>query len=160
LKARVHSILAETKKSPAWMAWSRVACGLALLAAFVAVEPSLAVLFTYAQRQIVQPIAAEMRTAPGKIENRAKTTRKGKLPRASNLSSAGPSVANPSEAHADSSTASNAAPPLPTLSDGGPQLLHRGSAASRKVASQQIVIPIDDASGQSAKGGDRDHQPF
>ena len=27
LKARVHSILAETKKSPAWLVWSRLACG-------------------------------------------------------------------------------------------------------------------------------------
>jgi beta-lactamase regulating signal transducer with metallopeptidase domain len=160
LKARVHSILAETKNSPPWLVWSRVACGLALLAAFVAIEPSLAVLFTYAQRQIVQPIAAEMRTAPGKIETRAKTIRKGKLARASSLSSAGLSVANPSEApeSADSSTASNAAAPSSTLSDGGPQLLHRGSTASAKGASPQTAIPIDDPSGQTVKGSDRGPQ--
>ena len=34
LKARVHSILTETKKSSAWLVWSRIACGLALLAGF------------------------------------------------------------------------------------------------------------------------------
>jgi beta-lactamase regulating signal transducer with metallopeptidase domain len=155
LKARVHSILAETKNSPAWLVWSRVACGLALLAAFVAIEPSLAVLFTYAQRQIVQPIAEEMRTAPGKIETRAKTTRKGKLLRGSN-----PSVANVSETpeSADFFTPLNAGAPSPTLSNGGPQLLHRGSTASTKVSSRQTVISIDDPAGQAAKGRDGDHQ--
>jgi beta-lactamase regulating signal transducer with metallopeptidase domain len=160
LKARVHSILAETKNSPAWLVWSRVACGLALLAAFVGIEPSLAVLFTYAQRQIVQPIAAEMRSAPGKIETRAKTARKGKLLRGPSLASASQSVATPSEVpeSADSSTPPSAGAASPTLSDGGPQLLHRGSTASGKVASRQTVIPIDDPSGQAAKGGDRDHQ--
>ena len=79
LKARVHSILAETKKSPAWLIGFRVACGLALFAGFVAVEPSLGVLLTYAQRQIVQPLAAEIRTAPLKPDARAKVTGKGKL---------------------------------------------------------------------------------
>jgi beta-lactamase regulating signal transducer with metallopeptidase domain len=161
LKARVHSILAETKKSPAWLVWSRVACGLALFAAFVAIEPSLAVLFTYAQRQIVQPIAAEMRTTPGKVDTRAKTTRKAKLLRGSSLASAGLSVANPSAAapeSADFSTPSNATAPSPTLSNGGPQLLHRGSTASTKISSRQTVIPIDDPAGQTAKGRDGDHQ--
>ncbi len=160
LTARVQSILAETKDSPAWLAWSRVACGLALLATFVAIEPSLAVLFTYAQRQIVRPIAAEMGTTSGKIETRAKTTRKGKLLGGSTLASAGLSVANPNETpeSVDSSTMPNAGAPSPTLSDGGPQLLHRGSTPSGKLSSRQTVIPIDDPSGQAAKGGDRDHQ--
>jgi beta-lactamase regulating signal transducer with metallopeptidase domain len=160
LKARVHSILAETKNSPAWLAWSRVACGLALLAAFVGIEPSLAVLFTYAQRQIVQPIAAEMSAAPGKIDTRAKTTRKTRLLRGATPASASLSVANPSEApeSADSSVPPNAGAPSPTVGDGGPQLLHRGSAGSTKASSRQTVIPIDDPSGQSAKGGDHDPQ--
>jgi beta-lactamase regulating signal transducer with metallopeptidase domain len=160
LKARVHSILAETKNSPAWLAWSRVACGLALLAAFVGIEPSLAVLLTYAQRQIVQPVAAEMRTAPGKMETRTKTTRKGKLLRTTSRASAGLPVATPSEApeSPDSSTPPIAGVPSPTLTDGGPQLLHRGSTASGKAASRQTVIPIDDPSGQAAKRGDRDSQ--
>jgi beta-lactamase regulating signal transducer with metallopeptidase domain len=160
LKARVHSILAETKKSPAWLVWSRVACGLALLAAFAGIEPSLAVLFTYAQRQIVQPIAAEMRAAPSKIDTRAKTTRKAKLLRGSTLASASLSVADASEApeSADSSAPLNAGAPSPTLSDGGPQLLHRGSTGSTRASNRQTVVPIDDPSGQAAKGGDGDHQ--
>lgn len=160
LKARVRSILAETKKTPAWLVWSRVACGLALLTAFVAIEPSLAVLFTYAQRQIVQPVTAEMPLTPGKVETRAKTTRRAKLLRGSGLASANESVANPSESPESvaSSTPANAVAPAPTLSDGGPQLLHRGSTAPAKVSSRQTVIPIDDPSGQAAKAGDHDHQ--
>jgi beta-lactamase regulating signal transducer with metallopeptidase domain len=160
LKARVHSILAETKNSSAWLVLSRVVCGLAVLAALVGIEPSLAVLFTYAQRQIVQPIAAEMRAAPGKIDTRAKVTRKAKLLRGSTLASASLSVANSSGASesADFSAAPNPGAPSPTLSDSGPQLLHRGSTASTKASSRQTVIPIDDPSGQSAKGGDHDPQ--
>jgi beta-lactamase regulating signal transducer with metallopeptidase domain len=157
LKARVHSILAETKKSPAWLIGSRVACGLALLAGFVAVEPSLGVLLTYAQRQIVRPLAAEIRTAPP-ADTRAKATRKGKL-RGASLASAGVSVANVSQTPEStvSSAPQNADISASTPSDGGPQLLHRGSAAPAK-ASQQTVIPIDDPSGQTAKAGDHDHQ--
>ena len=155
LKARVHCILAEGKNTPAWLVWSRVACGVALLAAFVGIEPSLAVLFTYAQRQIVQPIAAEMRATPGRIGTRVKTARKAKLLRGSS-----PSAATVSEMpeSADFSAAPNTGDPAPKISDGGPQLLHRGSTASAKVSSRQIVIPIDDASGQAVKGGNGDYQ--
>ena len=160
LKARVHSILAETKKSPAWLIGFRVACGLALFAGFVAVEPSLGVLLTYAQRQIVQPLAAEIRTAPVKPDARAKVTGKGKLLRGPSLASAGLSVANVSQTPESTvvSAPQNANISASTAGDGGPQLLHRGSAAPAKASGQQIVIPIDDPSGQTAKAGDHDHQ--
>jgi beta-lactamase regulating signal transducer with metallopeptidase domain len=160
LKARVHSILAETKKLPVWLLWSRLACGLGLLAAFVAIEPSLAIIFSYAQRQIVQPIAAESPITPSKMETRAKTTRKARPLRRSDLASSNESVASSSEAAESvaSATAPNTGLPAPTLSDAGPQLLHRGSTAAAKVSSRQTVIPIDDSSGQAAKGGDHDHQ--
>src|SRR5579859_1070394 len=159
LKARVHSILAETKKLPVWLLWSRVACGLGLLAAFVAIEPSLAILFSYAQRQIVQPSAAESPITLSKME-RAKTTRKARALRGSGLASSKESVASPSEAAESiaSATQPDAGPLAPTPGDAGPQLLHRGSTAPAKVSSRQTVIPIDDSSGQAAKGGDHDHQ--
>jgi beta-lactamase regulating signal transducer with metallopeptidase domain len=159
LKARVHSILAETKKSSAWLIGSRVACGLALLAGFVAVEPSLGVLLTYAQRQIVQPLAAEMRTTPAKADKIAKTTRRGRLSRTLTPASGDSSVANAGETpESTQSFASRNMDVSPsTQSDGGPHLLHRGSA-SGKASAQQTVIPIDDSSGQSAKAGDHDHQ--
>jgi beta-lactamase regulating signal transducer with metallopeptidase domain len=159
LKARVHSILAETKESSAWLIGSRVACGLALLAGFVAVEPSLGVLLTYAQRQIVRPLAAEIGTVSPKPDTRAKAPRKGKL-RGASLASAGVSVANVSETPESTvfSEPQNANISASTPSDGTPQLLHRGSAAPAKASRQQTVIPIDDPSGQTAKAGDHDHQ--
>ena len=42
-----------------------------LLAGFAAVEPSLGVLLSYAQRQIVQPLAAEMRAGSPWSRNRS-----------------------------------------------------------------------------------------
>jgi beta-lactamase regulating signal transducer with metallopeptidase domain len=112
LKARVHSILAETKKSPAWLIGSRIACGFALLAGFVAIEPSLGVLLTYAQRQIVQPFAAENRTTPATPDTKAKATRRGRLSRGANAATGDLPLANVSETpeSPDLSAAQNPAP--------------------------------------------------
>ncbi len=159
LKARIHSILAESKKSPAWLIGSRVACGLALLAGFVAVAPSLGVLLTYAQRQIVQPLAAEIRTARPEADTRtSRTSRKGKLQRGATLPIADVSQANVGQTP---ESAASAAPQndnilASTANNTGPQLLHRGSAPA-KLSRQQTVIPIDDPSG-TGKAGDREHQ--
>src|ERR1700723_4688837 len=84
LKARVHSILAGSTKPAAWLAWSRIACGLALLAGFLVIEPSLGVLLSYAQQQISQPLTQEMNATPTKVTAKAKATRKGRLSTASN----------------------------------------------------------------------------
>jgi beta-lactamase regulating signal transducer with metallopeptidase domain len=160
LKARVHSILTETKKSSAWLVSSRIACGLALLAGFVGIEPSLGVLFTYAQRQIVQPFAAEIPSTPATADTKAKVTRRGRSPRgATPAAGADLSVANLSETPepTDAFAARNTDASASTQSNGGPQLLHRG-AAPGKVSKQQTVIPINDASGQAGKAGDHDHQ--
>jgi beta-lactamase regulating signal transducer with metallopeptidase domain len=159
LKARVHSILTETKKSSAWLVWSRIACGLVLLAGFVGVEPSLGVLLTYAQRQIVQPFAAEIRTTPTTADTKAKATRRGRLSQGATPAGADLSAANLSETpeSTDVSAARNTDASASTQSDGGPQLLHRG-AAPGKASKQQTVIPIDDASGQGGKSGDHDRQ--
>ena len=160
LKARVHSILAETKKSPAWLIGSRILCGMALLAGFVAVEPSLGVLLTYARHQIVQPLAAEVLNASRKPDTKAKVIRKGKLLRGASLARAGASVANVSQTPESTviSAPQNVNISAATPGDGVPRLLHRGSATPAKALSQQAVIPIDDPSGQTAKAGDNVHQ--
>jgi beta-lactamase regulating signal transducer with metallopeptidase domain len=160
LKARVHSILAETKKSSAWLSWARLACGLALLAGFLGIEPSLGVLLTYAQRQIIQPLAAQTSMTPAKVDAVAKTARRGQSSRALNPASRDSSPANGNETHesADFTTARTVDVSTPTQSDGGPILQHRDATVPGKVSRQQTVIPIDDASGQSAKAGDHDHQ--
>jgi hypothetical protein len=160
LKARVHSILAETKKSSAWLSWARLACGLALLAGFLGIEPSLGVLLTYAQRQIIQPLAAQTSMTPAKVDAVAKTARRGQSSRALNPASRDSSPANGNETPetADFTTARTVDVSTPTQSDGGPKLQHRDATVPGKVSRQQTVIPIDDASGQSAKAGDHDHQ--
>jgi beta-lactamase regulating signal transducer with metallopeptidase domain len=160
LKARVHSILAETKKSSAWLSWSRLACGLALLAGFLGIEPSLGVLLTYAQRQIDQPLAAQTSITPAKPDTVAKTARRGRSPRALKPATRDSSPANGNETPepADLTTARDVDVSAHKQNDGGPQLLHRDATAPGKVSRQQTVIPIDDASGQSAKAADHDHQ--
>jgi beta-lactamase regulating signal transducer with metallopeptidase domain len=159
LKARVHSILTETRKSSAWLVWSRIACGFALLAGFAGIEPSLGILLTYAQRQIAQPFAAEIRATPTTADTKSKATRRGRLPRGTTPARAGLSVANLGETPESTgfSAARNINDSAATQSEGAPQLLHRGATPAR-ASRQQTVIPIDDASGQSGKAGDHDHQ--
>ncbi len=155
LKARVRSILAESTRPAAWLAWSRVACGLALLAGFLVIEPSLGVLLSYARQQISQPLTQEMNATPTKVTAKAKGMRKGRLSAASIAT--GLNMENQTEAAQASDfstlrTAESSASPQT-----GPQLLHRGSSAPSKGAKQQTVLLTDsDASGQVSKSGNRD----
>jgi hypothetical protein len=156
LKARVRSILAESTKPVAWLAWSRIACGLALLAGFLVIEPSLGVLLSYAQQQISQPLTQEMNASPTKVTARAKATRKGRLPAASIATSL--NTGNEAEA-AEPSDFSTLRPAESSSSaqSGRPQLLHRGSPATGSAAKQQTVLLTDpDSSGQVSKSGSRD----
>jgi beta-lactamase regulating signal transducer with metallopeptidase domain len=156
LKARVRSILAESTKPVAWLAWSRIACGLALLAAFLVIEPSLGVLLSYAQQQISQPLTQEMNATPTKVTAKAKATRKGRLSTASiatGLNTGNQAeVAQPSDFSTPLTAESSSSPQT-----GRPQLVHRGSPVSGNGAKQQTVLLTDsDASGQVSKSGNRD----
>lgn len=156
LKARVRSILAESKKPSAWVIGSRIAGGLVLLAGFAAVEPSLGFLLSYAQQQSAQPLATEMRTGPAPTEPGARATRKGRLSRGATATRTDSSVASLSETAQPTDLSTERTDGGPAAQGGGPQLLHRG--ASGTGAKQQTVIQIDDASGQGAKAGDHNHQ--
>ena len=79
LKARVHSIMDGSKNSAGWSAWLRTAGGLALLGGFLGIEPSLAVLLSYAQQQIARPAAPEIHAAQPKVEARGRASRRGTL---------------------------------------------------------------------------------
>jgi hypothetical protein len=134
---------------------SRMAGGLTLLAGFLTVEPSLRVVITYAQEQIAQPLAAEIHAPSVKAESHVRMLRK-RQPSA-------PSA--PAAAVASLSSATDPDDLLPervtenpsrSLTTTGPQLLHRGSPPSNRDALQQTVVPIDDPSGQTSKGGDHD----
>jgi beta-lactamase regulating signal transducer with metallopeptidase domain len=158
LKARVRSILAESKRPSAWLVCSRIAGGLALLAAFAAVEPSLAVLLSYARQQTAQPVATEMRTSPANTEMGVRATRKGRLVSRSTATRTDSSIANLSETAEPADLTTPRIDSGLAAQSGGPQLLHRGSAAPATGAKQQTVIQIDDASGQVGKAGDHNHE--
>jgi beta-lactamase regulating signal transducer with metallopeptidase domain len=156
LKARIHSILAGSTRPSAWLAWSRIACGLALFAGFLVIEPSLGVLLSYAQQQISQPLTQEIRATPTKMAIGAKAIRKVRLSTASVATGVNtPSqedATQPSDLSAPRAPEDSASAP----SGGGPHLLHRGTPVSGNVAQQQTVLLTDsDASGQVSKSGDR-----
>jgi beta-lactamase regulating signal transducer with metallopeptidase domain len=149
LKARVRSILAESTKPAGWLAWSRIACGLALLAGFLVIEPSLGVLLSYAQQQISQPLTQEMNATPTKVTAKAKPTRKGRLSTASIATGTNTGSQEDATQPSDLSAPRTPDGSSSAQSFGGPRLLHRGSPASGNVAKQQTVLLTDtDASGQ------------
>ena len=157
LKARVHSILAGSEKPSAWLVGSRMVCGLALLGGFLAIEPSLGVLLTYAQQQIAQPSTAEIHTGGPRIGTGTKASKRGRLskaPATADGAVASMSQANdPMDSPAEGQTVESAA----AQSSMGPQLLHRGSPANGSSTKQQIVSLIDpDSSGQINMTGDHD----
>jgi beta-lactamase regulating signal transducer with metallopeptidase domain len=157
LKTRVRSILAGSKKRSLWLVWSRIACGACVLAGFLSVEPSLGFLLTYAQKQITQPFAAAVNSSPGKTQPRLRAGRKGRSSTPPAPASVDSAVASLSETTqpTDFSGQISMDASAPAPSSAGPQLLHRGSAPSARRATQ-TAVPIDDPSGQAAKGGDHD----
>lgn len=163
LTARVHSILAETKDPSAWLVWSRSCCGMALLAGFVSIAPSLGVLFTYADQGISQRSTTEIRTGPSRMEVRIKRTKR--RPSSTNaepvvtdgagVPTIGAESPQPTVLSAESKTGG-----FSPASSAGPQLARRGSAASAASgngAKQQTVVLIDsDTPNQGSKSGDHD----
>jgi beta-lactamase regulating signal transducer with metallopeptidase domain len=159
LKTRVHSILAGSRKLSAWLVCSRIACGLALLAGFVYVEPSLGILLTYARQQIVRPQTTEIQTAPANLATRSKSARRSRLsasPTAAKQAAAVASLGQTTQA-VDVPADSGMSDPASGQSSAGPQLLRRGASALG-AAKRQTVVPIEDGSGQSVKGGDHDRK--
>jgi beta-lactamase regulating signal transducer with metallopeptidase domain len=157
LKARVHSILAGSRKPSAWLISLRAVCGLTLLAGFLGIVPSLAVLLSYTHQQILQPLTSEIPASRSGMGTGARATRKVRV------------LALPSPRSTDAPVAFSQPTPdstspkvegsSPTSSGAGPQLLHRplsSTAPGNSGAKQQTVALIDpDASGQISKTGDR-----
>ena len=79
LKARVRSILTASKIAPKWQICLRTACGLALLAGFIGIAPSLAVLLSYAHQQISQPATPDIQPSQAAIESKPRTRTKGRV---------------------------------------------------------------------------------
>jgi beta-lactamase regulating signal transducer with metallopeptidase domain len=166
LKARVHSILAGSKKRSGWLLGLRAAGGLTLLAGFLGVVPSLAVFLSYSRSQIAQPLTSTIRASlsgPG--------TGTGASRRVRSLSFPAPRSTDGADANVSGREASLAQPVTdstyrkgegtsPPLSAAAPRLLHRPPASAtpgNTVLTQQTVSLIDnDASGQTGKSGDGD----
>ena len=154
LKARVRSILTATKITPTWQICLRTACGLALLAGYIGIAPSLAVLLSYAHQQIAQPSKTDIQPSQGAIETRPRTRTKGSGVSARiNAKAATPAVDQPAP---DASTGPEIEHSAKALSAAGPQLLHRPSSASGNAdPKQQTVELIDpDRSAQTGKTGE------
>jgi beta-lactamase regulating signal transducer with metallopeptidase domain len=158
LTLRVHSILADPKKSPAWMLYLRIASGLTIFALFLGIAPSLAVLLTYAHQQEAKNVVTSVFNAPRPALRSG--TRANKTPHSlTHLSNSSVTSLRPIEAYqpsTDSQTDAKSQNPG-AQSRSGPQLLHRGdaSATGNKSVKQQTVALVDtDAKGQPAKAGD------
>jgi beta-lactamase regulating signal transducer with metallopeptidase domain len=151
LKTRVHSILAGAPTRSAWMVCSRIACGVVLLAGFMYVEPSLGVLLSFARQTIVQPETTEIRTEAAMEASRPKSVRRNLT--APKKQAVAASLGQTQAVDVPAESGMNVSSSV--QSSAGPQLLHRGASAPG-VAKRQTVIPIEDGSGQSVKGGDHD----
>ncbi len=159
LTVRVHSILTEARKISPWMFWLRTGSGLALLAAFAGVAPSLAILLGY-----THPLAQRTESAitvPATNELKvARTARKRPA-----LSSPAARVLNADPATTQTEVISPATDiaaatdvveqrSLPTSP--GPHLQHRPAAGTgNSTTHPKSIALIDDSdSGQSGKHGD------
>jgi beta-lactamase regulating signal transducer with metallopeptidase domain len=157
LKARVRSILTASKIAPKWLICLRTACGLALLAGFIGITPSLAVLLSYAHQQIAQPSTPDIQQPQKGIESRPRTRAKGRVASASaRMSTNVGSPAQDAQPSPDASTGRDMEQTAKPLSAAGPLLLHRPSPASGNPAPrQQTVALIDpDGSAQVSKTGE------
>lgn len=158
LKTRVHFILAGTRKLSAWLVCSRIVCGLALLTGLVWVEPSVAILLTYARHQITQPQNLDMQATPASAAPKMQSARRAR-PTTAQVSAA----KNSAQATLGGTAQAVAFVPEPGMIDpasapdgAGPKLVHRGAADPRNASTRQTVIPIEDGVGRSVKGGDHD----
>jgi beta-lactamase regulating signal transducer with metallopeptidase domain len=171
LKARVHSILAGSKRRSAWVVCLRTACGLTLLAGSLGIAPSLAVLLSYAHQQIAQPFTSETRTSPPETGTKARATRRVRSLSFPAPGNAGAAIASLSQTERAEPTTdfpadSNIEGSFSVQGSEGPQLIHRGSAASGKSAGhdsdgakQQSVALLDpDSSGLAGKSGDQNRK--
>jgi len=158
LTLRVHSILADSKKSPGWMLYLRIASGVTILALFLGIAPSLVVLLSFAHQREAENAVTSVFNAP-RPELRS-GTRASKRPRSlTPLSNSSVKSLSPIEAYqpsSDSQTDASSGNPA-AQSSSGPHLLHRGDASGmgNKSVKQQTVALVDtDAKGQPVKAGD------
>jgi beta-lactamase regulating signal transducer with metallopeptidase domain len=160
LTLRVHSILADSKKSPGWMLYLRIASGAAIFALFVGISPSLAVLLAFAHPPEAENAVTSVVIAP-RPEPRFETRTSKRLHSSAPLPKSPVTSPAPIEASQLSTEPQSdpASENLVAQSSSGLHLLHRGDApaAGNKSVKQQTVALVDtDEKGQPVKaGGDK-----
>jgi beta-lactamase regulating signal transducer with metallopeptidase domain len=155
LTLRVHSILADSKKSPGWMLYLRIASGVTILALFLGIAPSLAILLSFAHQQEAKNAVTSVINSPRpELQPR---TRAGKRARSlTPLPSSSATSLSPIEAYqpAIDSQIEPKGGYAAAQSNSGPQLLHRGDASAKGVKQQTVTFVDTDAKGQPVKSGD------
>ena len=156
LTIRVHSILTEAERVAPWRLGLRTAAGLALLAIFIGVSPSLAVLLEYTHPLIRYSNPAVDIPVPAEL-TAARTTRKQRSKVMPPAAVAEPTVV-PDSFGIDSkppATTATAVEEKPIIPDGpGPHLQRRSSATPGNAKSQSIPLIDDGDTGQSGKHAD------
>jgi beta-lactamase regulating signal transducer with metallopeptidase domain len=157
LKSRVRSILTASKIAPKWQICLRTACGLALLAGFIGIAPSLAVLLSYAHQQIAQPSTPDIQPSQTAIETSPRTgpraRAKGGVASTSarmNINAATP--AEQAQPAPNASTDPHLEHSAQALGAAGPQLLRRSSSASGSPAPKQQTVALVDQGGSAQAG--------
>lgn len=143
LQVRIRSILAETRKIPGWLLGLRAALGVALLAGFLAVAPSLFVALSYAKQKVEQPAEQSLPNSHSRARLRGSGTINRGQSAQNNHAFAIPASDVPTVVPIDSDVdAAQAAPQgrakSPTDSD--PMLKRRGDAASKSPSATSILL--------------------
>jgi hypothetical protein len=169
LKARVHSILAGSRRPSRWLIGLRTVCGLSLLAGFLGIVPSLAVLLSYTHQQILKPLTSEIPASHSGMGTEARANRKVRLLAPPAPRNTGATIASASQPESSQftqptpdATSRKVEGTSPTSSGPGPRLLRRplpSATPGDNGAKQQTVALIDpSASGQVSKPGDQNRK--
>jgi beta-lactamase regulating signal transducer with metallopeptidase domain len=160
LKARVRSILIASRIAPKWQICLRAACGLALLAGFIGIAPSLAVLLSYAHHQKSPPSTPGIQSSQATIETTPRTRTKSRVASTSarlNINAPSP-TAEQAQPDPNASTDTQVEHSAKALSAAGPQLLHRPSSASGDAAQKQQTVALIDPDGSAQAGNPGDQK--
>lgn len=162
LKARVHSILAGSRKPSGWLIYLRTAFGLTVLAGFLGILPSLAVLISYAHQQNSQPSSADISASRQEMTGVRPIRKVRSMPLPTSKSGAVANLRGAEASQAAQSTVDSTSVEtegiIPVSSGQGPALLRRraSSAAPGNEGKQQIIALEDPGtSGQGGNSKDR-----
>jgi beta-lactamase regulating signal transducer with metallopeptidase domain len=161
LKARVQSILAASKRIPAWSVCLRVLCAMAVLVGFMGAAPSLVILLSYSRPQIAHPSTTSAANIVSPVPEAVRRAgRKTRFPNSQSLAGETAPSTNKGEDELDTmapgDVKSDAASSAQNNTD--PHLVRRGDGnptPAGKPASQQTIALIDAEDGQT-KSGDHD----